>query len=374
VRILPVALFASAVLHGVAMAWIQTMPTEDPQRPPLVTLTPIEIVPPPAVETPPTEVTLLDDHTVLAAAAVASPASHTPRRTAGTPRITTGTTTSTETPASTAVVSPPSTEPPRSKLMTMRRPALAHGPSAAFWDRFAASTKPLAPKDIYSERLADEIASAEGNLKNPKWIANATPDRVTAERARLVSKRHEKSSAELRPDGAGTKAEHQTFRVEVAADGTVKIRDKANIQRRGLGASFDVTDAMMRSKGFDPYSSYKLKVLDETRDERVAIGKRYRTQRLAQSKQHVQKHLERLWATTSELAARKQGLFELWDDCAETGSAEMVAGGAAARSHVVGFIRSKLPAGGGDAYTAEELAYFNKRRKSRATFAPYEAP
>jgi hypothetical protein len=113
-------------------------------------------------------------------------------------------------------------------------------------------------------------------------------------------------------------------------------------------------------------------VLDETRDERVAIGNRYRKQQLAQSKQLVQRNLDRLWASTSDLAARKQGLFELWDDCAETGSEELVAGGTAARTHVIGFIRSKLPAGSTDAFTQTELVHFNKQRKSRATFAPYE--
>lgn len=142
---------------------------------------------------------------------------------------------------------------------------------------------------------------------------------------------------------------------------------------------------MMRRHGQDPYASYKLRVLDETRDERAAIGKRYRTQQLAQSRQLMQKNLDRLWASTLDVAARKQGLFELWDDCAETGpemepggftppgaNDELVAGGTSARSQLVGFVRSKLPAGTAGAFTADELARFNKQRKSRAEFQPYE--
>jgi hypothetical protein len=369
VRILPVALVASAALHGGAVAWIRTMPPSEPERPPLVTLAPIEILRSPAAETPPTEVTLLDDHTVVTAPAPASPGSHTTRRKA---RISTGAaTTTTETPTTT--ITPPSTEP-KSKLMTMRHPKLEHGPSPTFWEKFAANTKPLKPNDIYGERLSDEIASAETNLGNQKWIDNASSEEVAYERARLAAKRYEKSHAELQPDGAGTKAEHKTFRMKVNPDGTVdKLQDKANLQREGLlGGSFDVTDAMMRSKGIDPYSSYKLKVLDETRDERVAIGKRYRTQQLARSRQLIQKQIEQLWSTTGDLATRKRGLFELWDDCAEAGSAELVAAGSAARAHVLGFIQSQLT--GTDAYTAEDLAHFNKRRKSRARFAPYEKP
>jgi hypothetical protein len=39
---------------------------------------------------------------------------------------------------------------------------------------------------------------------------------------------------------------------------------------------------------------------------------------------------------------------------------------------VLGFIRSKLPAGTTEAFTAAELAHFNKQRKSQTAFAPYE--
>ena len=353
------------------MAWVNTRDLPDRERSKLVTLTPIEIEPAHAAETPPTEVTFLDDNTVVAAAPVVSSPGHTGRRD-GRQRISSTSTTSTGT--STGTSETRSDKPPdRSKLMTMRHPKLDKGPSAAFWDRFAANTRPLQPKDIKSEQIAAEIEAAEENLKNPKWVANASPEQVAGERMKLAGKRHEQSTAELRPDGAGTKSEHQTFRAKFNPDGTIaSLDDKSNLQRQGLGLSFDVTDAMMRSQGIDPYASYKLKVLDDTRDERVAIGKRHRTQQLAQSRQHVQKHLERLWATTTDLAARKQGLFELWDDCAESGSEEIVRGGASARSHVIGFIRSQLPAGSETAYTAAELARFNKQRKSRATFTPYE--
>jgi hypothetical protein len=259
--------------------------------------------------------------------------------------------------------------------MTMRQPerlVIENGPSVEFTDRFVRNTKPLKPNENPTEQIRDELRTADDFLKNARWVANASPDQVTAMRMSAASLRTELYNRELQPDGEGRKAEHKTFRVKVAADGSVKIHDKANVQRQGLlGASFDVTDGLMRRHGIDPYSSYKLKVLDETREERVAIGKQHRTQQLAQSRQHVHKNLERLWATATDLAARKQGLFELWDDCAETGSEELVGAGRSAREYVVGFIRSKLPAGGATAFTADELARFNGQRKSRATFAPY---
>jgi hypothetical protein len=368
VRALHTAFAISAFVHGLALAWVETRPVPKPEPAKPVTVEVIEIVPANAAEPVPTEVTLLDDNTVVVPAPVASSASNTKH---GKPKqsIVASRTTSIETPN--VETSPP----PRTKLMTMRHPKLEHGPSSDFWKKFEANTKPLQPKDIAGEQLSAEIASAAEHLRNPRWIENATSEQVFEERIKLAEKRYEKSTAELQPDGTGTKANHHTFKMKFNGDGTVaKIDDKRNFRITSpLSAEFDVTDALMRSKGIDPYSSYKLKVLDDTREERVAIGKRYRTQQLAQSKHHMQRNLDRLWATATDLAARKQGLFELWDDCAETGSEELVTGGTAARAHVLGFIRSKLPAGSTDAFTQAELVHFNKQRKSRAPFAPYEA-
>jgi hypothetical protein len=382
-RVLTAALAISAALHGGAIAWVQMRPsTQDTAAMQAVTRPTVEIVPAPAAEPPPLVVALLDDHTVVPAAPDAARDRHAK---VSAHAVSTGSQPQAiETaPASTTVLTPPATEPApvRNPLMTMRRPELDKVPSGDFTDRFLRNSKPLAPKEIRTEQLQDDLASTEGLLKNARWVANATPEQLAGARVAALGLRDELNNRELKSDGTGTKSEHQTFRIKVAADGTATIRDKPNIQRKSLlSATFDVSDAMMRHKGIDPYSSYKLKVLDETRDERVAIGKRYRSQQLLRSKQLVQTNLDRLWALTTEPAARKQGLFELWDDCAEAGTKpeprgrevdELVAGGAAARAHVIGFIRSRLPAGSADAFTPAEIARFNQRRKSRAAFVPY---
>jgi hypothetical protein len=138
-----------------------------------------------------------------------------------------------------------------------------------------------------------------------------------------------------------------------------------------LGGGFDVTDAFMRGKGSDPYASKKLKFLDATRDERVQIGMRHRTEQLAMAPEIMKRNLDRLWATVGDPAARREALFELWDESAEAGTDELVAAGLAARKLVIGWIRAKLPAGSVAAYTADELAALNQRRTSKAPFAPY---
>jgi hypothetical protein len=126
----------------------------------------------------------------------------------------------------------------------------------------------------------------------------------------------------------------------------------------------------MLGMGIDPYARDKLALLDRTRDQRVAVGERYRKAQLAHAAELMQRNIDRLWATARDLAARKRGLFELWDDCAEAGGDELVAAADAARRLVIGVIHGRLR--GADAYTAAELAELNAIRRSTAVFAPYE--
>ena len=139
-----------------------------------------------------------------------------------------------------------------------------------------------------------------------------------------------------------------------------------------LAGGFDATDALMRAHGQDPYASRKLKVLDGTRDERVQIGNRHRAEQLKHATQLMQNNLDALWARSLDVRARKQALFELWDECVEAGDPALVEAGAAARRLVIGAIRAHLPATGPDAYTAAELAALARAKQSRAAFAPYD--
>ncbi|MCW5802116.1 MAG: hypothetical protein KIT31_06995 [Deltaproteobacteria bacterium] len=74
-------------------------------------------------------------------------------------------------------------------------------------------------------------------------------------------------------------------------------------------------------------------------------------------------------ARIADPAARKQALFELWDDVAETGDEALVVAGAGVRAYLVGAIRAMRPA---LELASDELAQLNARRRSRAVFAPYE--
>lgn len=119
----------------------------------------------------------------------------------------------------------------------------------------------------------------------------------------------------------------------------------------------------------DPYASRKLKMLDETRPERVRAGTQYRAEQLNRSAELTLRNLDAL--SRLDPAARRQAAFELWDECLE-GEGPAGAAGARARAMVIGWIRSHLPASSGDAYSVADLARLNAQRKSSSVFAPYD--
>ncbi|MEJ7599771.1 MAG: hypothetical protein WKG01_17825 [Kofleriaceae bacterium] len=255
-------------------------------------------------------------------------------------------------------------------MLKMRKPAVA-GLSAEFMADFLARTRPLpGVPDLPGARIDAEISDLRDKLRDPGFTATASADELGGMRSRIVGLTEARKHVELEVQHDGTyRTEKETFIATVGKDGKVKLKDKPNIQLDGFGLKFDVTDAFMRAYGDDPYAAAKLRYLDRTRDQRVEIGKQHTHEQLAQSEQYAQANVARLWAMTTDLAARKQGLFELWDECEESGEAARMEGGAAARSYIIRFIGVKLV--GRDAYTAEELVRLNKGRRSKARFVPY---
>jgi len=139
-----------------------------------------------------------------------------------------------------------------------------------------------------------------------------------------------------------------------------------------VSGSFDATDAVMRWAGQDPYDARKRAFLEETFDERVEIGKAHRARQLDQADRIIVRHLDAMWAREDlDLDDKRELVFELWDECAEPGEAELSAGGKKARAALLRWVAVHLPAGGDAAFTADELERLNDRRRSKAKFAPY---
>ena len=269
-----------------------------------------------------------------------------------------------------------------SSLMKMRGPDLSTGPPKPWVDDFLTRSKPLEKDPEPSGQLHP---SGNGRYQSHQGTFAMTVDRDGSAHIKDGPNLHVgialpspkglgKALSEWAEDPykAGGEAGKNQLRGEYHALGEDEKPQSSNVVGIPiLGGGFDATDWMMRRHGQDPYASKKLHVLDSTRDERVQIGKQHRTQQLARSTELMQNNLERVRASALDPQGRKQALFELWDECAETGDALLVEGGRAARTLVIGFIRATLPSSSSDAYTPAELAHFNRARQSSAQFSPY---
>jgi hypothetical protein len=130
----------------------------------------------------------------------------------------------------------------------------------------------------------------------------------------------------------------------------------------------------MRKAGVgDPYQARKRALLDSTRAERAERGGAFRAEQLAKSAEIMRGNLEQLWRATSDPAARREALFQLWDECVEGDGAQGEAG-TRARAQVIGWIRARLPAGGPGAFTTAEIVALDARRASTQHFCPYASP
>jgi len=244
----------------------------------------------------------------------------------------------------------PETEPPvREKWLGMRKPA-------AVPDVRAGAGRPEGPPPPNALRFPD---------RTPLPVPGKGPGPL---------------GPDAKPDGdGGYRFERTTFVARVRRDGTVKIEDNPDINGRftglGIAASFDLTDMIMRAIGDDPYAFEKLKILDATREARAGMAREDRSGRIRAALVRLPRDLARIWAYERwDAAERRRVLFRLWDEVVEEGEAELVRAGAQVRGIICNFIRQHLSAGGPAAYTSEELAELNRRRKSKTAFDPYSEP
>lgn len=351
---LPASVTISAAVHLVVVAWVGARELGRPDEPrPAPALTPIEIVPPAPPPTP-LAVQFLDEATTRAIEPLPAPAPTKTKRTkpaaASRPAIATtaGASTGTAGGAGAEVGGDP------------RTPGTGAGPRSPYFDMRRGGRV-----DLTLPAFRDDLDHAPAGTAPRQGVA---------------------PSGQLADAAGGRKQSHQdVFVAKVERDGTVRIKDTRNLQAelswnpaKLLSGRFDVTDYLMRRSKNDPYASRKLKFLDETRAERVELGKQWRIQQLQQTATIMRQNLARAWAASADLAARKRALFELWDEIVEPRSADdeadevLAEASRAARKTVVGFIRAHLPAGSAGAYTDAELVALNARKQSAATFAPYE--
>ncbi|HUS68973.1 MAG TPA: hypothetical protein VMZ28_30765 [Kofleriaceae bacterium] len=168
------------------------------------------------------------------------------------------------------------------------------------------------------------------------------------------------------------------FTTHLGADGSIDFEDHslAGAGWMGLVAwlTFDVSDQIMRANGDDPYVSEKLRIMDETFEERMAVRRQYDAMIMRRALDDLPRYLAAVWSYPGwSPTVRRRILFALWDEAAEDGSELVRAGGEEARQTIEAFIAAHLPAGSPDAYPGRELAELNRLRTTRVAFAPYDA-
>lgn len=397
VRKLPVSLQISAAVHALVVTWlVSRLPAEKPPVPPAPRIELIE-----AADPAPVDVTFLD---VPATAAILEPAqAPQPEKAREAPRpdaasVTVAATASTTTGAASTGATgtgsgsdpgTPGTPGKKNALLDMRKGApvrLTVGVPTGRWDGREHAPETYGP-DIDSGKLDPDgggtYRSDEGpftakvdrdgsvKLKDKKNLtirfALPGPKKLGRQIATWYTDPN-KPVGQLPPEKI-TKA--PVLNSGEATGHTDRKPDHGEATIPIVSGGFDVTDALMRQKGIDPYASKKLAYLDSTRDQRVQIGQRHRAKQLEQAVVIMKANLDRVWSLPTP-QARREALFELWDECAETGSEEMIAAGREARKLVIGVIRARLPAGSADAFTAADLGALNRKKQSKATFAPYD--
>lgn len=160
------------------------------------------------------------------------------------------------------------------------------------------------------------------------------------------------------------------------------LKGRTGSEKGGLKivkGQFDLTDALMRSVGEDPYAYNKRCFARATQKLRVKMRRADHHSKLDGALVQMAGQLARMWNDPQLSKRRLRGLlFELWDECQD--GAPDPADALARKRLVVAqrvrwmiscFIRKHLPEGSHHAYSPRELRRMNQGRASTKPFAPY---
>ena len=286
----------------------------------------------------------------------------------------------------------PAPRPTRASLATSARPNAEHANAEhANAEASASTTQPPEASPQHGALSMRGAPATAGLVLDPRLAlaqpGNAPPGPGQGQaRPDLLASGMPTSDAPSvwRPSGGGTmRATKQPFHAKIKRDGKIEFRDKPNVQIEGVKISetygipvlvgrFDVTDAVMASLGDTLYPYRKMKLMDESREMRSEMALASKAEDLRQALKTYKKHLRRVWSHPGlSLAKRRKALFLLWDECAETGSAAVVASAKSIRAMTITFIQANLAETSELAYTKSELAEYNRLRRSRERFSPY---
>lgn len=183
------------------------------------------------------------------------------------------------------------------------------------------------------------------------------------------------------------------FVATLRSDGRVDFKNK-NGKITWTDNAIGDPDALLRmAAGEDPYARAKAELLKATFDLRLGMAVAFQKKQIDKRLARLDGDLTKIWTDERrDLAARKELIFQRWDECEEPSDAsESVTvdlpgfgevqdseldqarddAGRDARERIEKFVRKQAPKGSAEAFTAAELADMNGRRVSKSKFEPY---
>jgi len=253
-----------------------------------------------------------------------------------------------EAPSPAAVVDPVTEEPappniaiPVAPRQASRR-AEAPEPTASAPERSEPTPRPklvldaaTAARAFFVVQQSAHNGASEGEGDSPGPIEAEAPDSFEGVGEKQYLSRREPPRLQRHRDGT-YRYRGQAFKAIVEKDGSVVFDDK---YRQGATLRFDITDAMMRRRGQDPYRVEKKWFLEGTAAFREELTERYRAKLTLIALRKLRRRLLHIsedgMLSDREKSARVIAMFQDTTDD-ETG--------AAARSEIAEFVADRMPA------------------------------
>jgi hypothetical protein len=258
-------------------------------------------------------------------------------------------------------------------------------------------TVPVAPWNVVPSAVArGDVASG---VPGPPTSADAERameaeiDTALREAARAPHLSERPPPSLRRTSDGGYRWEGTGFTARIEPDGAVSFSDLPGLRFGGLGPEadptafadfrpapgalppgstvdvrfrFDITEALERRHGNDPYYADRAWFLEQTEEVRDRLARRHAEEQHRRQLLRLRGRLDALMRDESRpLAARHREVFATWDDFDED---EV---GRRARDALIGFVRERWPEGSANAFTDAELDALNTGRVSTERFEPY---
>lgn len=271
------------------------------------------------------------------------------------------------------------------------------GPTHAESSPGTSRTVPVAPWNVVPSAVArGDVASGVPGLPTSADVERAMEAEIDAalrEAARAPHLSERPPPSLRRTSDGGYRWEGTGFIARIEPDGAVSFSDLPGLRFGGLGPEadptayadfrpapgalppgstvdvrfrFDITEALERRHGNDPYYADRAWFLEQTEEVRDRLARRHAEEQHRRQLLRLRGRLDALMQDeTRTLAARHREVFATWDDFDED---EV---GRRARDALIAFVRERWPEGSANAFTDAELDALNAGRTSTERFAPY---